>query len=142
MKTTLDQIKSFSPCENGWKKLLNHLGQGFPTDKEFAVAEVVKSNGISDTFWLLKRVMQPVALKKLSVEFACDCAERVLHIYEIKCPENKAPQKAIEAGIAWLKNPSAATARDAAYAAEATAGRAAETKWQRNRLIELLEDQV
>lgn len=105
MKTTLNQIKQFNPCADGWRKLITYLGPDFPADKEFPVSEVVKSNGIPDTFWLLRRIMEPEALKRLVVEFACDCAERVLPIYESQYPDGPAPRRAIEATREWLENP-------------------------------------
>jgi hypothetical protein len=122
MKTTLNQIKQFNPCESGWEKLIVHLGPDFPADREFPVSEVVKSNGVADTFWLLKGIMELGALKKLSVEFSCDCAERVLPIFEAGYPDNPVPRKAIEAAREWLKNPTEENARasTSTYAASAS----------------------
>jgi hypothetical protein len=115
MKTTLNRIKQFNPCDYGWEKLKTYLGPNFPIDREFPVSEAVKSNGISHTFWLLRRIMEPEALKKLSVEFAGDCAERVLPVYEATYPDNLDPREALEAARKWLTDPTRINASFVTY---------------------------
>ena len=71
--------------------------------------------------WLMWALHKQNALDKhTSVKLACEFALRVLPKYEAKY-SNKAPRKAIEAALAWLKNQtqenaSAAAAAPAAYA--------------------------
>jgi hypothetical protein len=70
--------------------------------------------------------------------FACDCAERVLHIFENKYPKDNRPHKAIET---VRRHAAAAAAAYAAYtAAAADAARSAEREWQIKRLKKLLEE--
>jgi hypothetical protein len=64
------------------------------------------------------------------VIFACDCAERVLSIFEKTLPDDKRTRAAIEAARKWAAEPTDANARAARAAAEeetaAWAARAAE----------------
>lgn len=47
-----------------------------------------------------------LAYQRVIVSFLCDCAERVLGIFEKFCPEDTRPRSAIEATRAWVINPS------------------------------------
>lgn len=87
--------------------------------------------------------------------FACDCAERVLPIYERDYPDDKRPRHAVETArlfadgkasdseldaardAAW--DAAGAAARDAAGGAAWAAAWAAERKWQTVRLMKYLE---
>ena len=58
------------------------------------------------------------------VLWACDCAERVLPVFETKYPDDVRPRRALEAARAWLAEPTEANRENAdaaAYAAYATA---------------------
>ena len=104
MKVTLDQIERFTPCF-GWDELYKFLGPDFPKDRKFSVTKIAKTNSVFDTFEILHEIMEPEALKKLAVEFSCECAERVLPVFEARFPENDVPRKAISAARAWLADP-------------------------------------
>ena len=83
--------------------------------------------------------------------FACDCAERVLYVYEDKYPKDNRPRFAIQVARLFARDKATreeliaagATAWNAAWAApgDATwiAARAAERKWQKERLLQILE---
>lgn len=90
--TTLNKIKEYNPCPDGWGKLLKHLGKSKADDKRLYFKTILKSNGIQDAVW---------ALRTLTFEDRClfqaDVAESVLHIFEKKYPDDKRPRKAIEA---------------------------------------------
>jgi len=81
---------------------------------------------------LLKEAEKELGKPKI-VEFAADVAERTLHIFEAKHPEDLIPREAIVAARAWAKCPCekhrnearAAAAAAAAYAAYADAYAAA-----------------
>jgi len=70
-----------------------------------------------------------VLTRELLVEWACDCAERALPIFEAKHSDDDRPRKAIETTRAWLRGEaSIEQVRDAAaaaYAADAAAAYAA-----------------
>jgi hypothetical protein len=60
--------------------------------------------------------------KKTLVLWATDCAEHVLPYFQEKYPEDNRPQKAIEAGRAWVHGKiTVSEARTAAFAAHAAA---------------------
>lgn len=83
-------------------------------------------------------------IKAVNVErelrlFACDCAERVLYLFERERPADSRPRDAINIARAFANGSAThaeldaawAAAGDAAWAAAWDAARAAETKWQR-----------
>ena len=54
--TTLEQIRSHSPCETGWKRLLKHLGKTKADDEPLPIIEILDSNGLDDALWCLRAV--------------------------------------------------------------------------------------
>ena len=56
----------------------------------------------------------------IAVQWAAECAKRVLRHYEDRYPEDKRPREAIQAALKWAKDPTEAN-RNAAYAAAAYA---------------------
>ena len=109
--TTLNKIRSLSPCKEGWEKLLFSLGKTKADDEQLSMKEILDSNGIGDAIWCIRALDKEVA-----VNFAIYCSETVLPIFEDMYPDDVRPRKAIEAA----KNCHAVTAT-AAYAATATA---------------------
>lgn len=75
--------------------------------------------------------------------FACDCAERVLYLFEARHPDDGRPRKAIEIARRYAEGKAAveelAAAEDAAWAAEGAASLNAERQWQVGRLRKILE---
>ena len=130
MKTTLNEIKSKSPCGSGWRKLLASLDKTEADDDPIELMYILKSNGIQDAVWALRCF----DFKDCCL-FLADVAESVLPIYE-KRGKSKAPREAIKiirdyhAGNATrddLKNAAYAAADTAAYAAAYAAAR--NKKW-------------
>ena len=66
--------------------------------------------------------------------FACDCAERVLPIYEKEYPDDKRPREAIEAARRYAEGK--ATKKELAAASDAAW--AAEREWQTARLMQYI----
>ena len=162
-RITVDLVMSFDPCYD--RETVSKL---FAGKKWMLPTTVLKLDTVSaeDKIWLLCR-NEFVSEQNLRL-FACDCAERVLPIFEKEYPEDNRPRKAIETarlfanGEATQKEMDAAwaAARDAAWAAArdaawdvawdaawaaraaARAARAAawdaEQKWQINKLSEYL----
>jgi hypothetical protein len=56
MKTTLNKIRSKSPCTSGWTKLLKHLDKTCADDVELDLLTILESNGLDDTLWCLRAV--------------------------------------------------------------------------------------
>ena len=126
MQTTLNKIKSHSPCEDGWKKLLNHLGKTEADDEVLELRTILESNGIDDTIWAFRAVEGKDKEIRL---FAADCAELVLPIYENQYPDDDRPRKAIKAARDYanglISAKELAAAGDAALAASGAARNAA-----------------
>jgi hypothetical protein len=77
MKTTLNLIRAQSPCAEGWKKLLTHLGKTEADDEPLALLTVLKSNGLDDALWTLRCVPNCDRDARL---FAVWCARQVQHL--------------------------------------------------------------
>ena len=73
------------------------------------------------------RLLQEIP-KKVLIQFAIDCARKVLPVFEREYPNDKRPRKAIEAAEIYLKYPSEA-AREAAWAANEAAWAAFLAAW-------------
>jgi hypothetical protein len=113
--TTLKCIRDASPCEDGYKKLLAHLGKTKADDVPLPLLTVLDSNGLDDALWVLSYAMPD---DRLARHFQAWCAEQVLHLFETEYPDDTR----IRDQIAMLRNDNAsdterAAARDAAWAA-------------------------
>lgn len=93
--TTLQEIRQYSPCADGWKKLLLHLGKTTADNEPLPLITILKSNGLDDAIWCLRTLSSEH--RDRIVQFACDCAESVLPLFEAKCPGDLRPRKAIQA---------------------------------------------
>ena len=135
LHTTFRKLHEYGACTEGYTKLARSLGGVNKHGKDTAIPldKIIESNGLQDTIWTFRAVIEPA--DDLLIEFACRCAEHVLHFYEDKYPDDKRPRKAIEAARVCItdKSPEAAAAwaaaraaaRDAAWAAAWAAARAA-----------------
>jgi len=75
--TTLAKIRSHSPCESGWRKLLRGLGKSGLDDEALSLERILEINGLDDALWALRSVD---GIEKAARLFACDCAQRVAHL--------------------------------------------------------------
>jgi len=123
LTTTLNLIRACSPCTDGWKKLLKHVGPDHDPDAPINLLTVLESNGVQDVLWCLRATEQDG--KPAAVELAVLFAESALPIFEAKYPGDNRPRKAIAAARAYLRGEVAADAADAADAAYAAAADAA-----------------
>lgn len=75
--TTLAQIRTHSPCEDGWKKLCKNLGglKEYGEDTPLTFNQIHKSNGHNDTMWCLRTTDK--SHYPLWRHFAVDAAEMV-----------------------------------------------------------------
>ena len=135
--TTLKQIRKHSPCEDGWEKLLKHLGKTKADDEPVKFSFILKNNGIDDALWCLRAL--PSEYHGRIRHLTADYAERVLHLYEKEHPNDKRPRRAIQAvrdfadgkiteeemAASWAA--ARAAARDASWAAARAARAAAGT---------------
>ena len=117
--TTLNRIREKSPCQDGWTKLLAHIGKTKADDEPLDLITVLDSNGLEDALWVLSYAMPD---DRLARHFQAWAAEQVLHLFE----ENRPNDKRVREQIAMLRNDKATPdERDAARAEAWDAARAA-----------------
>ena len=69
--TTLNKIRKHSPCESGWKNLLNHLNKTKADDEPLGFDVILESNGLDDALWCLRSVPEESRRwRLLAVRFA------------------------------------------------------------------------
>jgi len=121
MKTTLNKIRSHSPCESGWKKLLKHLDKTAPDDEPLPLLTILDSNGLDDALWCFRAVEGFDRELRL---FAVFCARRVQHLMTdqrsltaLDVAERFANGLATSEELDAARAAAAASALDAAWAA-------------------------
>ena len=77
IETTLNKIRAHSPCEEGWTKLLKHLGKTQADDEPLPLLTILDSTGLDDTIWCLRTVPEHDREWRL---FAVWCARQVQHL--------------------------------------------------------------
>jgi len=131
LQTTLNIIRAAKPCADGWAKLLKSFPSDIDHDTPISFAHILESNGLSDAIWVL-RCVTPSQEKERDKEarlFACDCAESVLHIFEVKYPDDKRPRECIEVARRFANGAATTEELDAAgEAAREAAGDAERAK--------------
>lgn len=73
--TTLKAIKEHSPCAEGWRKLMKHLGKSTVDNEPLPLVEILKSNGLNDAIWCFRAVDH----KNVRL-YAIACAREVQHL--------------------------------------------------------------
>ena len=117
MQTTLNKIKQYTPCSEGWTKLLNHLGKTQSDDEPLELTTILKSNGLDDAFWALRAVDGKDKEIRL---MACDFAESVVYL-----ANDERCNKAIEVSRKYANGEATVEELAAARAAAWAAARAA-----------------
>jgi len=119
--TTLNRIRAHGPCQNGWEKLLKHLGKTQADDEILPYSVIVDSNGIDDALWCCRAEPEQHKAWRL---YAVWCAKQVKHLMTdkrsidaIDIAERHANGQATDDELA--------AASDAAWAAASAAARAA-----------------
>ncbi len=119
--TTLNRIREYGPCANGWAKLLAGLGKITADDEPLSYADIVRINGIDDALWACRAEPQHAKEWRL---FAVWCARQVQHLMNnarsiaaLDVAERHATGHATDAELAAARDAAWAAARDAAWAA-------------------------
>jgi hypothetical protein len=92
--TTLNRIKSNSPCQEGWTKLLTFLNKTKADDEELDLLTILESNGVQDCLWAFQCTDNHDSIYK---HIAADFAESVLYIFEKEYPNDNRPRLSIQA---------------------------------------------
>lgn len=109
MELTRAKLLKLNPCTEGldW----------YDTKKETDLAKICEmllaARHHPWANWVLVRLMT----KKQKVQYAVFAAEKVIDIFEKKYPNDKRPRGAIEAAKKYIKSPTVANKKAAAYAA-------------------------
>jgi len=77
MQTTLNRIRAYQPCKEGWEKLLKHLGKTKADDEPLSLLTVLDSNGIGDALWCMRAINGRDKEIRL---YAVWCARKVQHL--------------------------------------------------------------
>jgi len=77
MKTTLNKIKFYSPCQDRYKKLLTYLGKTEADDEPLDFSAILESNGLHDCIWCFRGAPEYDNEWRL---FAIWCARQVAHL--------------------------------------------------------------
>lgn len=99
---TLNQIKSKSPCADGWKKVLSaNGGTKADLDKPFPLSSILDRNGLEDTLWTLQCLPEYNWLWR---KFAVWCARQVEYLMKDQRSKNAlAADQYIERGSQEMK---------------------------------------
>ena len=127
--TTLNKIRSKSPCCEGWETLLKHLGKKKADDEPVSLKTIFESNGIEDAIWCLCAVD---GIDREARLFAVWCARQVQHLMEdqrsidaLDIVEKFANGEAAQEELAAARAAAWDAAMDAAWDAARDAARAA-----------------
>ena len=108
MKTTLNKIKAFEPCKDGWLKLLTFLNKKKADDEELSLLTILESNGLNDALFALRAVDGFEKEKRL---MACDFAESVVHLAkDERCVNSIKVSRDYANGLATIEELNAACA--------------------------------
>ena len=119
MKTTLNKIKFYSPCKDGYKKLLTYLGKTEADDEPLYFSTILESNGLSDCIWCFRAAPEYNNEWRL---FAVWCARQVQHLMQDSRSIN-ALEVAEKFAMGNASNDELVAARDAARDAALDAAR-------------------
>jgi len=99
LQVTVKQIMEWDPCEGYTEEVVKGLFSGriYLNAKQILDLDI----SIADKFWAVLR--EELIPAEILYEFGCQCAERVLPIWEEKYPDDDRPRKAIEAKRAWMR---------------------------------------
>mgnify|MGYP001084518389 CR=1 FL=1 len=146
--STFRLAREANACKASYRKFAKFKGgvREWGEDNPFPLTEVLDVCGLDDAFWSLSYAIKENENERDRIVclFACDCAERVLPLFEKVNPEDKRPRAAIEtsrkfiSGEATQEELAAAraaaraaawVASDATWAARAAAWAASDAAW-------------
>src|SRR3990167_8604713 len=135
--TTLNRIRKHHPCEEGWQKLLTHLGKTKADDEPLPFEIILASNGLDDALWCCRCEPQHEKVwRELTWQFASSVRHLMKDERSTRCLDvvrrhidgvatGKELQVARAAAWDAARAAARAAARDAARAAAWDAARAA-----------------
>ena len=112
--TTLNKIRGHSPCQDGWKKLLAHLGKKTANDDLLTFQTILESNGLDDALWCLRASN---ATEFEMRRFARLAALDVAHLWDMPAIVREYLETGDETKCDAARDAARAAAQDAARAA-------------------------
>jgi hypothetical protein len=95
IKITLNEIKSHSPCKDGWENLLKSLNKTKADSTEVTFSYIAETNSVSDALWCLRVLGDKHKRERLYL--IAELAESVAHIYNKKHPNDNRVNECIQA---------------------------------------------
>jgi hypothetical protein len=119
---TFAQAKAANACDQSYRKMARHLGgiTKYGAGTPVPIETILDVCGMKDAMWALSAI-RDTRTPRL---WACDCAERVLPIFESDRPGDLRPRAAVRAARRYARGEIGAAARDAAEDAAWVAARA------------------
>jgi hypothetical protein len=90
MKITEKYLREKNACEEGIKYLIENGLIGMEAIQ--LIEKLIEVDKVDWALWLIVRVMS----RKQCIQFACNCARSVLHVFESEYPDDFRPRAAIE----------------------------------------------
>jgi len=122
--TTLNRVRAKGLYEDGWKKLLKHLGKTSADDEPLPLSVIVESNGLEDALWCCRSVDYDRVWRL----YAVWCARQVQHLMK-DAPSIAALDVAQDYAIGLATRDALERAESAARAAARAASRDADAAW-------------
>jgi len=96
LHTTFRKLHKEGACAPSYLKLAKTLGgiRKYGKDTPIPLDKVLESNGLDDALWCLRCINESAGME--IILFKCDCAERVLPIFEKEYPDDNRPRILIE----------------------------------------------
>ena len=112
---TFAQAKAANACDQSYRKMARHLGgiTKYGADTPVPIETILDVCGMKDATWALSAI-RDTRTPRL---WACDCAERVLPIFESDRPGDLRPRDAIRASRRYARGEIGAAAEAVAWAA-------------------------
>jgi len=151
LTTTYQLLRQHDACDGRYDHLKRNLKERGHRGA-IPLSLILEINGLDDALWALVAVPRPQkAERDLRARlFACDCAERVLPLYEAKYPEDNHARSSIECARLFANGEATAdelaaagdAVGDAVGAAAWAAARAAARSWQNALLLRYLDGEL
>ena len=106
LTTTLKELHDWGACKPSYRKLAKALGgiRTYGRTTPIKLSQILDICGIDDCFWVIDRTVLNADQRRELRLCGCDCAERVLPLFEAECPGDPRPRRAIEAGRRYARN--------------------------------------
>ena len=106
LTTTFKELRGWGACRLSYRKLAKALGgiRTYGRTTPIKLSRVLDICGIEDCFWVIDRTVLNADQRRELRLCGCDCAERVLPLFEAECPGDPRPRRAIEAGRRYARN--------------------------------------